>query len=438
MRQSSTLSDAKSTHSAIEEALTSSLLPPSTPPLDRLTLANDELVSSLEALQVLHRAAYSQRLALVARIHHLLQTDPDTRNTLREHNGFLSVVSVLASLDESAAVGGGDQADSFETRSELRYELARSVFSILSVACEGHDLNRAAFVETVGFDAVGEAIKLSGLMREQEGGEGAAESASASSSSSTPSPAERTLSILWAFLTGDFASPPLFTQVRRHLADSDLTTPRPPSGEDRLPEEERTPTPPPSAEDLISSFLLERCDALKGADCEVVDNPAVTPLILDLEASLGEDQPELRFAVLAALLQLATSSRRSQVALNSAGVVEIALERLWSSNLAVPTSELPAGKVVLRGLTECLLEMGASTKETRKMFQSVVEGWEDAQGNEKLNEDMLSLMSVSSLLTPRSVLTRLPRCQPRRSSTLALRILRPLRPISSWPFLPHP
>ena len=372
--------DTKSTHSNLQDALESSLIPqtpdaaPSTAPVDRA----NELVEALEQLQTRAASAYTQRLALVAELLHILQSAPDTRNAFREHGGFLSAVGVLASLDESVAAGGGEDADSIETRAELRYELAGLAFNLVACACASHDLNRATFLDTVGFDAVGEAIKLSGLMRAQEGADAAEHHAA---------PAERLLSILYAFLTADFSSPPLFTLIRRHLAEPALAIEPPSEGDG-----ERAPKP--SREERITAFLRERSDELKGAEREVAENPEIVPLMLELEQSLGLDQPELRFAVLAALLQLATSSRRSQVGLNQAGVVAIALERLHPSpTLAEAATDGPAARAVLRTLTENLLEMGAGTKETRKLFQSVVEGWESpADGQARLNEEMLSLM----------------------------------------------
>mgnify|MGYP001588517342 CR=1 FL=1 len=371
-------SDSKSTHSNLADALESSLLPqagePRAPQPDR----GGELVEALETLQTVHRAAYSQRLALIASVLFLLTEDPDTRNAFREHGGFLSAVSALASLDESVAAGGGDDADSVETRAELRYQLASVVFNVLAVASQAHDLNRSTFAESVGFDAVGEAIKLSGLMRDQPGADARVPE--------QPTPAERLLSILYSFLTADFSSPPLFTQLRRHLAE-------PPAEPEPAADDGAPAAAPPTREERITAYLRDRSAALDGPDREVAENAEIVPLILELEASLGDDQPELRFAVVAALLQLATSSRRSQVALNTAGVVGIALERLHPATTPDAPSDGPAARAVLRQLTENLLEMGAGTKETRKLFQSVVEGWEShADSQERLNEEMLALM----------------------------------------------
>ncbi|KAK4701644.1 hypothetical protein P7C70_g4583, partial [Phenoliferia sp. Uapishka_3] len=401
MRPTNSDSDTKSTNSNLQDALESTIHPTPPPSLPtstsapRLDIANSDLISALEALQIINRSAYSQRLAHIATISLVLQSDPDTRNSFREHHGFLSAVAALASLDETEEDGGagGKDADSRETREELRYDLASLVLQVISVACTSHDLNRATFSESVGYAAVGEAIKLSGLMNDQPG----AQPTPVTPTQATP--AERLLSILYSYLTADFSSPPLFSQIRRHINESEeiINIPLTPPSLHSDDDSPHGPTTPPTRSQRITWYLRNRSEALQGPDQEVVENPEIVPLMLELEASLGEEQTELRFAVLAALLQLSTSSRRSQVALNSAGVVGIALERLFPEKeigeKEGESGETEEGRKTLRKLTENLLEMGAGTKETRKMFQSVVEGWKSTEGGEeKINNDMLSLI----------------------------------------------
>ncbi|KAM0748128.1 beach-domain-containing protein [Meredithblackwellia eburnea MCA 4105] len=427
---STSISTSTSASSAIQDAIDSSILTsdgdvehhpqpshgetaPPTPRKDRLSQANEDLITALEQLQIVPRSAYSTRLALVASIHHVLQQEPDVRNSFRDHGGFLSAVSVLASLDESIAASSSapqqdndneqQQEDSRETRAMLRYELASLALQVIDVAIQNSDINRNVFLDTVGFEAVGEAIKLSGLMRDQEGDvpdgqqppaaeatqEGAPQGGDTPAQPTTkPTPAERILSLLWSFLTSDFSSPPLFTQIRRHL-----TSVPPASSSKGIPSDQRHAQ--------ILTFLAERTSSLPPLDQEIPHNPQVIPLILELELSLqGEEddsQKLLRFAVVAALKELAGSSRRAQVAVSEAGVGGIALERLWPENRPEGDQGMmdQESKAVWRGLAEILLELGAGTKETRKMFQSVVKGWQKAgsEGNqEELDEDMLALI----------------------------------------------
>lgn len=381
---SNSITSSISRSSSLADALSSPLVPP---PVDTRALAHASLITTLEALQTVPRAAYSHRLVLIARIQQILTEEPDTRNTFREQGGFLSAVSILASLEEAAVGdGAGEEADSIETRAELRYELVKLVFAIIALACTGHDLNRATFAETVGFEAIRESIKLSGLMGAQsripEGDDGA-----------KASPAEKLLSILYAFLTGDFSSPPIFAHLRLQLDTPTLSTPQtlPSSDSTDSADADESPIPsnPPSLESLINTHLVDRFHT---NETEVAQNPAVVPLLLDLQATLSEDEHQLSYMVLSSLRHLAESSTRSQVALNEAGVVGIVLGRVFP----VKREEVVEGveREVLKGLLERLLKMGAGTMEIRTMFEGVVEGWR-GEGEERLNEEMLKLMSVT-------------------------------------------
>lgn len=409
--------------SSLADALQSPIISPPVPKIDPLTLANQELISALESLQIVHRSAYSERLNLILQIQHILTdqvrllrpgrakpahdltavvplvAQPDARNTFREHGGFLNAVSVLAGLEEAAAAGGGEGSDSVQTRTAMRYELVKLVFTVLALAFEGHDVNRAAFGDTVGFEAVGEAIKLSGLMKEQvesveeeDTFEEALEDVTGEEGPGPSSPAEKLLSILYAFLTADFSSPPLFAYLRHrlHAFDKTATT--------ALPADDFTPLPkldPPSRASEIATLLAQRAAAIENTGGEAAEYAEVVPLLLELQSQLPESEQELSLMVLAALQQLALSSRRSQIGLNEAGVVGIALARLFPNEEAEEETKARAEspeREIWIALTERLLEMGAGTQETRKLFKSAVEGWRQPGGKEVLNEEVLSLM----------------------------------------------
>jgi hypothetical protein len=378
--------------SSLDDALSSTVIPP-VPTIDRLVLASQDLISCLESLQTVHRSDYTRRLGLLVQLQQVLAEYGETRNTFRDHGGFLTAISILASLEEAAAVGGGEQVDTVYTRSLLRYELVKLVFGVLALAFQGNDLNRAHFVEIEGFGAVREAIKLSGLMRVQSaaGEEGQGDTPLPPSNGS---PAERLLSILYAFLTADFASPPIYTHVRLHLVDTLASrAPLPPIPDDALPSDDAPSTGEvtpllelPTRTAIITEFLVERLPL-----GEVVENSSVVPLLLELQANLDSDERELGFMVLASVQALAVSSRRSQVALNEVGVVAIVLDRLFPAKGAEAVGSQEERDVMYK-LVDRLLEMGAGTKETRRMFAGVVDNWKEEGGKPAINEEMLSLM----------------------------------------------
>lgn len=418
--------------SALDDALSTAIVDvPPVPQIDPLTIANHDLVHSLESLQGVKREDLEQRLGLLAKIQHVMTdqvsspsilipstrsplrsaSQPDTRNTFREHGGFLNAVSVLASLEISAELPSAN--------STLRFEICKLVFALLALAFEGHDVNRAAFADTVGYEAIGEAIKLSGLMvdhpateadQEDAGSdkfEEAPEEASSTEAAEAPAPgsaAEKVLSILYSFLTNDFSSTPLFTFLRHQLHSLDQAAAKDHPSSADTPASSSTQ---PSRAKQISLLLLQRADSIQDLGGEAAEFAEIVPLLLALQAQVGsatdegsEEQVELSTMVLCALKQLATSTRRSQIALNEAGVVGIGLERLFPRRGgSMEGEEQHRRPVAVEGeergiwvaLVERLLELGASTGETRALFKSAVKGWEDGS-KEELNEEVLEMM----------------------------------------------
>lgn len=194
------------------------------------------------------------------------------------------------------------------------------------------------------------------------------------------SAAEKLLSILYAFLVNDFSSTPLYTFLRHQLEALDQASD--PSNSAR-----------PSRTTQISLLLAQRADSIQNLGGEAAEFAEVVPLMLDLQAQLG-DEGDLRMTVLCTLQQLANSLRRSQVALSEAGVVGIGLGRLFPSTPEHKEGdEAREGRRPVEGeereiwtaLVERLLELGADTSETRRLFQSAIE-------QEELNEEVLGLM----------------------------------------------
>lgn len=418
--------------SALDDALSTAIVDiPPVPQIDPLTIANHDLVHSLEALQGVRREDLEQRLGLLAKIQHVMTdqvgfafttflaarssisgaSQPDTRNTFREHGGFLNAVSVLASLEISAELPS--------INATLRFEICKLVFAVLALAFDGHHVNRAAFADTVGYEAIGEAIKLSGLMldhpttgTEQEDGESdkfeeAPEEATSAEASEAPAPgsaAEKLLSILYSFLTNDFSSTPLFTFLRHqlHALDQAAAKDHPASADAST-----SSSPPPSRAKQISLLLLQRADSIQDLGPEAAEFAEIVPLMLRLQAQLcagseegTEKQEDLSTMVLCALKQLAMSTRRSQITLREAGIVGIGLERLFprrvrSTEGVEEVQTLPAvegeDREIWVALVERLLELGVSTGETRALFKSAVKRWEDG-GTESINEEVLEMM----------------------------------------------
>ncbi|SGY50147.1 BQ5605_C001g00859 [Microbotryum silenes-dioicae] len=372
---------------------------PSSPIIDEVSVANSEIIAALEALQITQRAGYSERLRLIAKIQHIMIDQPETRNAFREHGGFLNAVSVLASLEERAAAEhhGGVGIDTSEQRHELRYELVKLVFAVLALAFEGHDVNRSTFNDTVGYEAIGEAIKLSGLMEAQIDDKDVASGSSTTVEGlpASPTPAEKLFSILYAFLTADFSSPPIYSYLRRHL-----NPPSPAETESAPVVFDADAKPVKAVIDLAADaerivvLLAERADAVRESGGEAAEHPEVVPLMLNLASQLGENEIVLRLAVLSSLLQLIWSSTRSQVALNEVGLVGIALSRLIPSQEQKQDDLSPVERDLWIKLMQRTLEMGSDTHNSRRLFQLAVKGWQGTDEEETLDEEVLELILI--------------------------------------------
>ena len=380
--------------------------------VDSLAQANAELISTLEALQIADRSDYSERLRLILMVQQIITSESGSRHAFRQHGGYLTIISVLASLEETNAEEAGD--DTAELRAELRYELVARLFSVLALSFEGMQENRMAFAKEVGYDAVEAAIKLSGLMklqavagvmeRKTSDGSEATESAVSSdafveavegittpgSDASTPSPAERMLSILYSFLVNDFVSTPIYTSIRLRLAEppADLA---PSEGPESL-----SPSPSAVLEPVhvrIASLLVERSLESPG---EVVENAEVIALILSLLKELSSEEQMLRAMVLESISTLACTTRRSQIALVGTPLLQSILERMFSQG---QVEDVAAERVedderdCLRRLCRKLLDMGAGMTETKFLFQNAVQNWQEKDGT--LDDEILDILYVS-------------------------------------------
>lgn len=399
------------TANSAEVESASSLQPPQE--VDSLAQANAELIATLEALQIAHRSDYSERLRLILMVQQIITSETGSRHAFRQHGGYLTVISVLASLEETDAEDAGD--DTAELRAELRYELVARLFSVLAVSFEGTEENRRAFAKEVGYDAVEAAIKLSGLMRPQFVAAGVMERKTSDRSEATesavssdafveavegittpgsdapmPSPAMRMFSILYSFLVNDFVATPIYTSLQLRLAEPLVNSdPSDPS---------TSPSPSPSTDSepahvRIASLLVERSYETPG---EAVENAEVVALILSLLKELPSEERTLRAMVFESLSTLAFTSRRSQIALSETALLQSILERL--SSLGEEDDEMERSgrdeKECLRRLCGKLLEMGAGAKETKFLFQNAIREWQGDNGT--LDGDVLDILYVEN------------------------------------------
>ncbi|KAK4047538.1 beige protein-like 1 [Microbotryomycetes sp. JL201] len=346
----------------------------------RLAEANNKLVSALERLQDAKGAETHQRLELLAQIQLILTDKPETRNTFREHGGFLNCVSVIATVDSNVS-GHEELANDLS----LPFELVQLVFAVLALTFDGHDANRAAFNEGVGFDAVGEAIRLSGLLKKSRPTVPDSPNEHSSDRIAPASAHERLFSILYSFLVNDFSSSPMFTTLRHQLFALNESTP--------------PDMPRPSRFEQIEVLLHQRADMFLEVGGETAMFAEVVPLLLDLtdqletqDEGVDDEARELKLMVLCALRQLCLGSRRSVIGFQDAGVVKIGLNKLFPEDEStVPIRD--EERSVWLDITSKVLEMGANPSETRTLCERAVNGWRDPTGSvPDINEDVLRMI----------------------------------------------
>lgn len=375
----------------ISEALDSPITSPSSssPVFDTLALAKQDLLTSLESLQSISRRAYSHKFALLSQIQHILEEQEETRITFVDAGGFLLILSVISSLEEGVQGENSlvEGEDSLEVRSELRNELVKLLFSILEVVLRENEIHRITFEERIGYKALSEAIHLSGLMTSNHSE--TESSLTSSSSNSKASSAEKVLSILYAFLVGDFSSPPLYTSLRLQLAGLNSITPQMP---EEIPSVSSSSTSIQTSTAALTSSHREAMARILDRGISTIKNGAIVVAMLDLLVELEDTQAELQLMVISSILSLSLNSRQSQVALCDIGIIKIAIDGLYRDKNVVEGEE----REVWKKLLSRSMELGAGSKDLKALLQFAVKGKCRESDAEAINEEILDLLLISS------------------------------------------
>ncbi|KAK4047592.1 beige protein-like 1 [Microbotryomycetes sp. JL221] len=402
----------------------------------RLKMANNQLVATLEQLQDAKGAKLDQRLQLLAQVQIILTDQPETRDTFRQHGGFLNCVSVIATLDahsidndHNTAEGDGNSGTIDEM---LPFELVQLVFAVLALTMDGYDVNRAEFNDNIGFEAIGEALKLSGVLRKEprtrqrptssanlEGEQD--ETKTNERLRQPPSRVERIFSTLYSFLVNDFSSSPLFTTLRQQLIVLDDSTPQ---GLPRPTTFQRIEVLLQQRQDLFAEiggqvatfveivpFMLDLLDQVTGSQTvDKVDQVPSSDGNNDNDTDGGDDVDNqdsvLRLMVLSSLRQLCHGSRRNLIGLHQIGMLKLATDRLFPASSPPkqfdqqelqqqarrqePTAD---EREIWFDVLSKLLELGASPTDVRTLCQRAVKGWQDQESDEsRLDQEVLKVI----------------------------------------------
>ncbi|KAJ3126434.1 WD repeat and FYVE domain-containing protein 3, partial [Irineochytrium annulatum] len=157
----------------IKELLRDSGLAPS----PASSISSTEIAEFPRLIEVLHSAPkgkVAMKSDILQAIKYTLANSPNSRATFREYGGFVSLVSILITLEGFYLNGAGMDEQSpasqkstwitDEATVEAVTELIRLTFDVLITAIKDYDQNRTFFHSQIGFGSIEDAIRLTGIL----------------------------------------------------------------------------------------------------------------------------------------------------------------------------------------------------------------------------------------------------------------------------------
>jgi len=373
------LPSSDSSHSlssaALTEALSYDLV--TSPQPTRVAHAKEDLRHALDDLQQASPSEVETRLSALATIQLVLQEHDvqDVQRAFSSLGGFEIVVGALAAIDgaprsEQARSETGDgeleappDASSQDLHlhdDDVGFHLATLIFHVLHLA-----LRLSANSDFLSFPALASALDLSGIL---------APDASLDDKA-------RSLSLLWAFLVGDFSEGASAIVVVRSRVVKRLERQR--DDDDQAPS---------TALDAVRKLVADR----RAQDVvEAALHPAVAPLLLDLVDSqldpTVEAERQLRLTVVALVTSLLDrrNGEKSAVGLGEAGLLSAALERVLGARegdgIGRRRVEGDEREVWIEMARRLLGSTGAATQDARKLFEA-------AGGRADLDDELMQLL----------------------------------------------
>lgn len=473
------------------------------------------LREAVESLQKIHRDDLSQRRAILAMMAAILSDGVECRDCMRENGGFLTLVTVLASLiqtdssqsasyqqnenlvsDErlcdsptprrskhvkTSSIGIGapprrslhsknlssSTSSSIGVISRERDAVVELIFKCLALALTGNPTNQQYFSTVIGYQSLLDAIRISELLPRDLSSSYASEDQPYDRVDHIQS-AYKMFDIIFSFITGNFTYSDVFTSVLSTTSTSGTTNQMNADQNTGRGYGDVTPTKLRDArgtgrnpsystqrdQDDIKYRNMSSALSLRICQTEVpprVEIPDAVRLMFALHSDLlfpltqtsfsdsawARAAYELYFLSLKAIECLASTSRHSQVSLNSAEVIAILLERIitpmpnlanstgstskptgmshghlpsltaglepWPESLILsnrnksPIDGLGEGerrcRMVIKDILLRLLEIGCSTREARLLFRQMVVSSDTTEaGNETLDDEYLELV----------------------------------------------
>ncbi|KAF7722919.1 hypothetical protein EC973_002599 [Apophysomyces ossiformis] len=273
----------------------------------------------MEAIQSIPRNDLDFRLEILRTIKRIFLAHPGTRDIFRRVGGFVSLVSMIVSLE-----GAFDKPELFIS-SEESIEIVldkiisvlQTIFAVLAVSMRDHKLNKQRFVEDIKFGALENALTLTGAL----------------GNNGKPF---HVFGIMFAFVVDNESIVDIFL------------------------------IPPGDDVDTGAQVVRRRIETTLKDTAIGVANPEITPCILNLQKLVDGVLSEI---ILLAILGLSRSSRRNQVKLNGSGLTLAALQRAFPRDGEHENERFRFEKTFLLQIVNKLIIMGVSYEELLYLFQ---------------------------------------------------------------------
>ncbi|KAH9006451.1 beach-domain-containing protein [Lactarius hatsudake] len=257
-------------------------------------------------------------------VHRIMLEDACTKDVFREMDGFVAIINILSTLRTSR-----DESTLGEDKEQVlgeTLEATRLVFVIASEAMSGDEVNVQYFERHVGYESLSQALQPLVTDSQVE---------------------DQILGFLFSFALNDFSVSSLFTSLRE--ADYDVV-----------------------------DSLIKDIEVRLG----LITQPGAICILLDLLPQHSEDTM-LHYTVYRLLERLSALRHRNKVILCGLGILGRLFQTFTSQKKLSASSQ---ERRIVQKLLRRILDLGATTVDTRIMFQSAV------ASDGTLNPDILEMI----------------------------------------------
>ncbi|KAI9289228.1 hypothetical protein BC943DRAFT_300701 [Umbelopsis sp. AD052] len=304
-----------------------------------LSGAQDQVIQLMEMAQTLDKREILLKTQILNVISHAFKTTPSMRNSFRSFGGYITLISVLVSLEEIytelSSAEGITTSEGVAIQDKEVDDLVEAVLDLLRKSMTGSPINSRHFTKNVTYGSLENAIKMTGVLQ-------------------NPTSTSKLFGSLLAFATDK-------DDFKNIYVSSNQSPENQPSG----------------TNDAMTASIEKR---LNSSSVRLV-NADVIISIMNLQKEIGANH-DLSMHIFTSVLTLAYGNRHNQILLNRNGMILHLLERLYPKPTMFELSDVfeehaltDAERQILTSLLQRLSALGMSYAELRYLF----EAFEDQQ-----------------------------------------------------------